>query len=372
MSQKDLVTVLLCNCEQRGIMKVLTIAVPAYNAENYIRKCLDSFLGVGEFSGRISVPDERLEVLVVNDGSKDSTAEIASEYEKKYGTIIRLVNKENGGHGSVINKASEIAEGRYFKVIDSDDWIDTGNLKSILDKLESADAEAVITSYKSIDESTGSIQDYSNPEELSDRIMDMKEFAELFDQIPSSYQFHGICYRTDFYKGLSLKLTERVSYEDQEYAILPFIKVEHILFLKEMFYIYRLGSEGQTVNYANQAKKLGDMETVIKRMVHDHVKAKESEDWTEDREFFFTKRLSMAAVSYYAAALVKSGDKKEGLLKAQALRDFLMAEDKNVAEYSEARFNTLKRAGKIPGLAGVYKAFSGSKAYKNFKKKWVK
>ena len=354
-------------------MKVLTVAVPAYNAEKTIEKCLDSFVGAGEFEGILKESDKRLEVIVVNDGSSDKTAEITENYVKKYEGIISLVNKENGGHGSVINCASEIAKGTYFKVLDSDDWIETKNLACILDALEKADGpDVVVTSYKSINESNGSVQDYSSPSEYDRKIVEIDEFSKIFENIPSSYQFHGLCYRTDFYQSLNLKLTEKVSYEDQEYAILPFLKAEKILFLNELFYIYRLGSEGQTVNFANQAKKLGNMETVIKRMVNDHVEAKKSDSWTKERELFFVKRLSMAVTSYYATALVKAENKKEGLLNAESLREFLMKEDKAVADYSNGRFETLKKASKIPGLSGAYKKLSDSKVYKSFKKKWIK
>ena len=101
-------------------MKVLTILVPVYNTEKYIRRCLDSLL----------VPEvlESIEVLVVNDGSKDRSPEIAQEYAEAFPDTVVLVNKENGGHGSTINTGIERANGKYFRVLDSDDWFNTVDL----------------------------------------------------------------------------------------------------------------------------------------------------------------------------------------------------------------------------------------------------
>ena len=107
-------------------MKLLSIAIPCYNSEKYMRKCIDSLL----------VGGEDVEILIVDDGStKDRTAEIADEYEAQFPTIVRAIHKENGGHGSGVNAGLACARGVYFKVVDSDDWVDVPALKKALDKL---------------------------------------------------------------------------------------------------------------------------------------------------------------------------------------------------------------------------------------------
>ena len=108
-------------------MKVLTVLVPTYNVEKYLRRCLDSLL----------LPEvlEEIEVLVVNDGSKDGSADIARAYEKKYPQTVVFVDKENGGHGSTINVGIEKAQGTYFKVLDSDDWVNEQAYRQVLDTL---------------------------------------------------------------------------------------------------------------------------------------------------------------------------------------------------------------------------------------------
>ena len=121
--------------------KLLTISIAAYNVEKTIEKCLDSFLPCRHLSD--------LEILVINDGSTDHTAEIVSGYEKRYPGIY-LINKENGGHGSTINKSLSLSTGKFYKVIDGDDWVDSVELDKLCDCLESTEAELVINDYMEV------------------------------------------------------------------------------------------------------------------------------------------------------------------------------------------------------------------------------
>ena len=107
-------------------MKLLSIAIPCYNSEAYMEKCIESLLKGGE----------EVEILVVNDGSSDRTAEIADAYAEKYPTIIKAIHQENGGHGEAVNAGIRNATGLYFKVVDSDDWVNEEAYKQILKKLE--------------------------------------------------------------------------------------------------------------------------------------------------------------------------------------------------------------------------------------------
>lgn len=103
-------------------MKLLSIAVPCYNSQDYMRNCVDSLLKGGEL----------VEILIVNDGSKDDTAKIADEYAEKYPTIVRAIHQENGGHGEAVNTGIRNATGFYFKVVDSDDWVNEEAFEAIL------------------------------------------------------------------------------------------------------------------------------------------------------------------------------------------------------------------------------------------------
>lgn len=118
----------------------MTFSIAAYNVEKYLDKLLKTI---------ICVPNnEMVEVLVVNDGSKDSTAQIAKEYEKNYAGVVRLIDKENGGHGSTINRGIKEAKGKYFKAIDGDDWVDSEALEKLLNDLTQIDSDLVLMDYK--------------------------------------------------------------------------------------------------------------------------------------------------------------------------------------------------------------------------------
>lgn len=109
----------------RKKMKILSIAVPCYNSEAYMEKCIDSLL----------VGGEEVEILIVDDGSKDGTTEIADRYQEKYPTIVKAIHQENKGHGGAVNTGVENATGLYFKVVDSDDWVNPEAYQKILNVL---------------------------------------------------------------------------------------------------------------------------------------------------------------------------------------------------------------------------------------------
>ena len=119
--------------------KILSIVIPAYNVEKYLEKCLASF--------EIQAILDRIEVLVINDGSKDHTAEIAQRYCEKYPETYFLYNKENGGHGSGINYGIRYATGKYFKVVDGDDWLNTEELEAFVKLLEETDTDIVAADF---------------------------------------------------------------------------------------------------------------------------------------------------------------------------------------------------------------------------------
>ena len=107
-------------------MKYISFAIPCYNSEAYMEKAINSIL----------VGGEDVEIIVVNDGSKDGTQEIAERYQEKYPTIVKAVAKPNGGHGDAVNCGLEHATGKYFKVVDSDDWVDEEALLKVLDTVK--------------------------------------------------------------------------------------------------------------------------------------------------------------------------------------------------------------------------------------------
>ena len=296
-------------CVEHMHCKQLTLAIPAYNAEKYIRNCLESMCGL----------DDRLEIIVIDDGSTDRTADLA----RSFGDCVQVISKPNGGHGSGINMAIEHAGGRYFKVIDADDSIESANLKPLLDILETTEADAVVLGYRSIDITTGKVQSYSAQCKYANQVIGLEQLLEVYEEISSCCTFHGLCYRTEMYRTSKIRLSEGVYYEDQEYATLPFAFVETVLVLPIYLYLYTLGSEEQSVAFPNQVKRIKHIETVTKRILDYR---KEHGPLTDAREEYFLRKLAIVAVSYFAVALVKNPDRAAGAADARRFQLWLANE----------------------------------------------
>ena len=147
--------------------KKITFVIPAYNAEPYLKKCLDSFWDTAIM--------DKIEVLIVNDGSSDQTVQIAQAYVKRNPGMYKLINKENGGHGSVINIGSKLASGKFFKVIDADDWVVTDNLAAFVECLEKCDADIVLTPFHMIHMMNGKKKEYRIKKEYDSTYISLKE-----------------------------------------------------------------------------------------------------------------------------------------------------------------------------------------------------
>ena len=128
-------------------MKILSVAIPAYNVEKYIQRCLITFI-------EESIMND-LEVIIVNDGSTDRTPEIVLEYTNRYPETFKLVNKKNGGHGSAVNTGIQYSTGKYFRVVDGDDWVDTDDLVELIQSLKKTDVDAVSMHYHRVNMITG-------------------------------------------------------------------------------------------------------------------------------------------------------------------------------------------------------------------------
>lgn len=172
--------------------KLLSIVVPTYNVEKYLRKCLESFCMEGV--------QDKLEVLVINDGSTDSSVDIAGEYAGKYPGIFRIINKENGGHGSTINCGILEAKGKYFKVVDSDDWVDKEAFCKLFEYLGKCNSDVVYTNFHHVDDRTG-----KKTVEFASPFPDVEYGREYhFSEIKSSFflKMHGYTIKTELLRNI--------------------------------------------------------------------------------------------------------------------------------------------------------------------------
>ncbi len=215
--------------------KILTITVPSYNVERFLHETLDSFV-----DERIM---EELEVLVIDDGSKDGTARIGKEYEEKYPQTFRVISKENGGHGSTINRGIREAKGKYFKVVDGDDWVDTEGLVRLVGKLSKCQGDYVITDYYEVNDITKERTEVRFSSLVPEKEMSFEEAAKKV-QIP----MHALVIRTEILKKHEIFLDEHCFYVDVEYVLYPVPYVETVCYYDIFVYMYRLAQAEQSVS----------------------------------------------------------------------------------------------------------------------------
>lgn len=228
-----------CNVQKGQIMgKILSVIVPSYNMEKYLPKCLGSLVVSAELM-------ERLEVLVVNDGSKDRTSEIAHEFEAMHPQTFSVVDKLNGNYGSCINAALPKVHGRYVKVLDADDSFNKQGFERFLSSLLdlSCDADLIITDYCDVAVDGGVIAEHSDFFD-SETIIDLAKFAAATMYIP----MHTYTYRTAILRSMEYRQCEGVSYSDTEWVLIPLLNVSTIRYIPTQVYRRLMGREGQTMD----------------------------------------------------------------------------------------------------------------------------
>lgn len=207
--------------------------------EKFLRRCLDSLIikDVDLFS--------KLEVLVVNDGSKDSSSTIAHEYQNNHPGVFRVIDKENGNYGSCVNRGLNEAKGEYIKILDADDWFDNDAFFYYIQKLSHFDQDLIITDFNIVT-NEGIIKYHKERPELDEGEY---EFSGVIRNLLSYHlEMHALTYRTSKVKELSYRQTEGISYTDSEWVFEPMLNVKSVYYLKTDLYQYVIGREGQTMD----------------------------------------------------------------------------------------------------------------------------
>ena len=227
--------------------KILTIIIPTYNMENYLSYCLDSLL--------IKENLEGVEVLVINDGSKDASSRIAHTYADQHPQTFQVIDKENGNYGSCVNRGLAEASGKYVKILDADDSFDKDNFEAFITFLKETDADLVVSDFAIVDEDRNVkrmvCHEFPSGCIPLDKICTTESFSHI--------QMHALTYRRDVLSKLSYKQTEGISYTDQEWVFTPMAGVKSVGYFDKCVYKYLVGREGQTVNPAVKAKRMPDV-----------------------------------------------------------------------------------------------------------------
>lgn len=236
-------------------MKYISFVVPCYNSEDYMEKCIDSLL----------IGKDDVEIIIVDDGSTDKTGKIADKYQKKYPTIVKAIHQPNGGHGEGINTGLKHATGKYFKVVDSDDWVDKKAYKEILKKVKKIDADLIVMNY---------VYTYTDGRENQ-----TINFSNVFknnevigwDQIgrfkATQYlSLHSMMYKKSVLDEAKIKLPKHVFYEDNLFIYLPLPYTKSIYYLDVDFYQYFIGRADQSVQEPQLIKRSSHQVLVTKEI----------------------------------------------------------------------------------------------------------
>lgn len=320
-------------------MKYISFAIPCYNSEAYMANAIESVLKGGE----------DVEIIVVNDGSRDKTSEIGHQYAEKYPDIIKVVDKENGGHGDAVNSGLASATGKYFKVVDSDDWVDEDSLHRILDTLrrfeqENEQVDMFVTNY--VYEKEGAAHKkvirYTNvlPTEQVFGWNDVGHFR--MDQY---ILMHSVIYRTDFLKLCQLKLPKHTFYVDNIYVYYPLPYVRKMYYMDLDFYRYYIGREDQSVNEKVMISRVDQQIFVTKSMIDMY-----------DMRKIPNKKLRSYMTNYLAIMMTVSSillirsKTEENLEKKQELWKYLKMN--NYKTYWKIRYGILGQTMNLPGKPG--------------------
>jgi len=297
-------------------IKLLSIVVPSYNSQDYLRHCLDTLVKGGR----------DVEVIVVDDGSTDNTAEIAREYCRSFPEIVRLEQKENGGHGSAVNRGLEVATGTYFKVVDSDDWLDTADYRSVLSLLRGiGSVDLLITNYVYEYSYNGKhkVMRYNNvfPQGKVISWDSMHRFR--FDQL---MLMHSLFYRTDLLRECGLKLPEHTFYVDNLVAYLPLPYVKNLVYLDCSPYHYLIGRPGQSVNTQVMIKQIDQQLKVTRMMIeaYDVFKDIEGEKLRRYMIFYLSMMVAITVTYIYIA------EDEKLISKADELWNFIKQKDEKL------------------------------------------
>jgi glycosyltransferase involved in cell wall biosynthesis len=320
-------------------MKLLSIVIPCYNSQEYMKYCIESLLPGGE----------DVELLIVNDGSIDNTAEIADEYARRYPTIVKAVHQKNGGHGEAVNAGIKNASGLYFKVVDSDDWVDVRAYLKILKTLKD-----FVTEAKSVDmiisnfvyEKEGSkyrkIMKYENvlPQGRIFTWDEIKDFRKGHYIL-----MHSVIYRTQLLIDCGLELPKHTFYVDNLFVYVPLEHVKRMFYINVDFYRYFIGRSDQSVNESVMIKRI-DQQIKVNKLMIDQVQIEDIKN-QKLRQYMLNYLEIVTTVSNIL--LIRSGT-SENLKKKKELWKYI--KDNDIELYNNLRYGFLGYLVNLPGRIG--------------------
>lgn len=323
-------------------MKLLSIAIPSYNSEAYLQKCVDSLL----------VGGEEVEILIIDDGSDDRTGEIADKYEEMYPKIVKVIHQENGGHGAAVNAGLEQASGLYFKVVDSDDWVKESAYKKILETLKeivggNTVLDMLISNfvYEKEGDKKNKVMKYHHALP-KDRIFTWDEVKHF--RKGQYILMHSVIYRTKLLRECGLKLPEHTFYVDNLFVYEPLPYVKTMYYLDVNFYRYYIGREGQSVNEQVMISRI-DQQILVNKIMLDYLLKNKSEINRHPKMRTYMVNYLEIITVISSVLLICSGT-EENLGKKKELWDYI--KQKDIILYIRLRYGIMGSSMNLPGKGG--------------------
>ena len=327
------------------MQKTLTFGIPCYNSSEYMDHCIESILEGSDYA-------EDVQIVVVDDGStKDDTFEKAKSWQERYPQIVKAVHRENGGHGMAVLKALENADGTYFKVVDSDDWVDGDALKELLSKLRrfisfETRVDLVITNYvyEHVEDNKQSTVDYGFAIPKG-KIITWDKMGHF--NLWQNLLMHALCYRTDVLRAGGVPMPAHTFYVDNIYAYVPLPRCKTLYYLDVDLYRYFIGRGDQSVNEDVMVSRIDQQLRVTRIMMrayhlYDDVESSRLRSYMVG---YFT--LMMAVCSIFS----KLSDKEDAMDNLDALWSELRQFDARM--YRRARKGIVGLATNLPGAYGT-------------------
>ena len=315
-------------------MKYISFVVPCYNSEEYMEKCIESLL----------IGKDDVEIIIIDDGSKDNTGKIADKYQKKYPKIVKVVHQENGGHGEGINTGLKHATGKYFKVVDSDDWLDEEAYKKLLKEIKHIDTDLVVCNYV-----------YTYTDGRSDHTI---SFANVYEEgkvltwddihkfkVTQYPSLHSMMYKKSVLDKSNIDLPKHVFYEDNLFIYLPLVNTKTIYYLDLDLYRYYIGRADQSVQESQMIKRSSHQVLVSERVCTAY-------DLTEIENKKLRKLMTRECIFLMTIGVVFSrlAFNKEGEKQYKEL--WKSVKEKNPKLYRRMRYFSMATFVSIPGKLG--------------------
>ena len=322
--------------------KLITFAVPCYNSAAYMEHCVDTLLQGGD----------DIEIILVDDGStKDDTPAICDRYAEQYPDIVRAIHQPNGGHGEGVNQGLRNARGIYYKVVDSDDWVDVPSLRKALDKLrqfvrDSKAVDMLICNYvyEHVEDNTQKVMRYTNvfPQNRVFTWNDIGRFR------PSQYLLmHSVIYRTEMLRACGLELPKHTFYVDNIFVYQPLPSVKSMYYMDVDLYRYFIGRADQSVNEKVMVTRVDQQVRVTKLMIESHnLKAL----------YYSQPKLARYMISYLSMMMTISSifliidGSPAALGKKTELWEYLRSHSPEL--YHKLKYRSISFVGNIPGYQG--------------------